>query len=446
MGRNSYSKSLEIWTNGEHVGTWNIPARGGMELIYSQEWVQSEAGRPLSLSLPFGIGKSRIKTQAVENFFRNLLPDSDVIRKRIAEKFKLKSADTFELLESIGRDCVGAVQLLQPGKTPTGFDKIEFIPLSEELVANHLKRVVVAPGFSTQDIDDEFRISLAGAQEKTALLWHAGKWNLPLNSTPTTHIFKLPLGLVGNSQVNLETSVENEWLCLQILREFGLPITNSELATFKGQRVLIVERFDRKLSTSGTWWMRLPQEDFCQALGVAPNNKYESDGGPGFGSIARLLQQSTHPDKDRNTLLTAQILFWMLAATDGHAKNFSTKMLSGGAFHLTPLYDVLSAWPVIGRGAGKWELQKVKLAMAVEGKNRHYKMQDIKRRHFNHMAYQNGYSQGAELIIQSLIEQTPHVIESVQSAIPLGFPVAIADAILGGLSKSAHALAKMPKD
>lgn len=253
------------------------------------------------------------------------------------------------------------------------------------------------------------------------------------------------MGLVGNSQVDFETSVENEWLYLQILREFGLTVTNSELATFKGQRVLIVERFDRKHSTSGTWWMRLPQEDFCQAFGVSPNVKYESDGDPDFGSIARLLHQSIHPDQDRDTLLTAQILFWMLAATDGHAKNFSIRMLPGGQFQLAPLYDVLSAWPVIGRGGGRWEIQKVKLAMAVEGQNRHYKLQDIKRRYFNHMAYQHGFSQGAELIIQFLIERTPLVVESVRSAIPPGFPEEVAEAILGGLLKSADDLAKMPK-
>lgn len=444
MGRNAHSKTLEIWTNGEHVGTWNIPARGGMELIYSEDWVRSPAGRPLSLSLPFGVGRSSIKTEAVENFFRNLLPDSDAIRKRIAEKFKLKSADTFDLLESVGRDCAGAVQLLPTGDAPTGFDRIEFTPLSDEGVANHLKRVVAAPGLGAQDADDEFRISLAGAQEKSALLWHADQWNMPLNATPTTHIFKLPLGLVGNSQVNLETSVENEWLCLRILRAYGLPVPNADMATFNGQRVLIVERFDRKLAACGSWWMRLPQEDFCQALGIAPNRKYESDGGPGFGNIARLLQQSTQPEQDRNTLLATQILFWMLAATDGHAKNFSIRMLAAGRFHLTPLYDVLSAWPVIGKGQGKWQVQKVKLAMAVEGQNRHYKMQDIKRRHFNHMARQHGYARGAESIIQSLLERTPSVVETVRSGIPAGYPGEVAEAILDGLSKAADALARMP--
>jgi serine/threonine-protein kinase HipA len=443
MGRKTHNRALEIWSNGEHVGTWNIPARGDMEFIYTDAWQQSPGARPLSLSLPFGVGKSSIKTEAVENFFQNLLPDSEPIRKRMAEKFKLASTGTFDLLESVGRDCVGAVQLLPCGVSPTGFDQIECKPLSEDGVAQHLKRVVLAPGFGAEEPEDEFRISLAGAQEKTALLWHAGQWNRPLNATPTTHIFKLPLGLVGNSQVNLATSVENEWLCLQIMKAYGLPVAHAEMATFNDQRVLVVERFDRKLSPSGRWWMRLPQEDFCQVMGLAPNKKYECDGGPGFGTLARLLQQSTQREQDLNTLLASQVLFWMLAATDGHAKNFSIKMLAGGRFHLTPIYDVLSAWPVIGRGPGKWQVQKVKLAMSVSGQSKHYKLYEIKRRHFNHMARQHGFAQGAESVIQSILERTPSVIESVRQALPDGFPAEVADAILSGLGQSAEALAAM---
>jgi serine/threonine-protein kinase HipA len=250
--------------------------------------------------------------------------------------------------------------------------------------------------------------------------------------------------LLGNSQVDLATSVENEWLCLKIMKAYALPAANAEMATFSGQRVLIVERFDRKLHPSGTWWMRLPQEDFCQALGLAPNKKYEFDGGPDFGALARLLQQSTQREQDLNTLLASQVLFWMLAATDGHAKNFSIRVLAGGRFHLTPLYDVLSAWPVIGRGQGKWQVQKVKLAMSVLGQSRHYKLQEIKRRHFNHMAYQHGFAQGAESVIQSILDRTPFVIESVQQALPDGYPLEVADAILGGLRQSAEALSNMP--
>ena len=446
MGRRSHGRTLEIWSNGQHVATWAMPARGPMELQYDEAWEQSPLGRPLSLSLPFGIGGLALKGETVGHFFRNLLPDSEAIRQRMAAKFKAASTDAFDLLMAVGRDCVGAVQLLPPGAVPQGYDRIDGTALNEAGVARHLRHAVFAPAMGQPAEDDEFRISLAGAQEKSALLWHAGQWQLPHGATPTTHIFKLPLGLVGNSRVNLSTSVENEWLCLRILKAYGLPVASAGMAQFEDQRVLVVERFDRQLHKSGSWWIRLPQEDFCQALGCSPQQKYEADGGPGFGDLARILQQSTQSEQDLNTLLATQILFWMLAASDGHAKNFSLRLLAQGRFHLTPVYDVLSAWPVIGRGNGKWEAQKVKLAMAVEGKNRDYQLKSIQRRHFNHMAYRHGYARGAELVIRQLLERTPSVIDSVRSELPADFPTQVADAILNGLESSAQALAQMPAE
>ncbi|MCX7250100.1 MAG: type II toxin-antitoxin system HipA family toxin [Burkholderiales bacterium] len=446
MGRRSHGRTLEVWSNGQHVATWAMPARGLMELQYDEAWKQSPLGRPLSLSLPFSVGGLALKGDAVDHFFRNLLPDSEAIRQRMAAKFKAASTDAFDLLMAVGRDCVGAVQLLPPDAAPQGYDRIDGTALNEAGVARHLRHAVSAPAMGQPAEDDEFRISLAGAQEKSALLWHTGQWQLPHGTTPTTHIFKLPLGLVGNSRVNLSTSVENEWLCLRILKAYGLPVASAEMAQFEDQRVLVVERFDRQLHKSGNWWLRLPQEDFCQALGCSPNQKYEADGGPGFGDLAHILQQSTQPEQDRDTLLITQILFWMLAATDGHAKNFSLRLLAKGRFHLTPVYDVLSAWPVIGRGNGKWEAQKVKLAMAVEGKNRHYQLKSIQRRHFNRMAYRHGYARGAEPAIRQLLERTPSVIDSVRLELPADFPSQVADAILNGLESSAQALAQMPAE
>lgn len=444
MGRKSHSRSLEVWSNGEHVATWTLPARGEMELRYDPAWVASPLGRPLSLSLPLGVGDVPLKGVLVDNYFRNLLPDSEEIRRRLASRFHTRSNDTFDLLEAVGRDCAGAVQLLPANTRPDGYDRIEGTPLNEEGVASHLQRMVAPAVLGQNDPENDFRISLAGAQEKSALLWHNNQWHLPMAATPTTHIVKLPLGLVGNSRVNLSTSVENEWLCLRILRAYGLPVADAETATFAGQRALVVKRFDRQLHPSGAWWMRLPQEDFCQALGVSPSDKYEFDGGPGFADLVKLLRMSTQSEQDLNALLATQILFWMLAATDGHAKNFSIRLLAGGRFHLTPMYDVLSAWPIIGRGESTWALQKVKLAMAVHGKNRHYHLKDIQRRHYNAMARRCGYPDGAEPVIQKLLARTPTAIETVRRELPAGFPVSVADAVLNGLSAAAESLQKMP--
>jgi serine/threonine-protein kinase HipA len=243
----------------------------------------------------------------------------------------------------------------------------------------------------------------------------------------------------------MSTSVENEWLCANILRAYGLDVAPSAMGTFENQKVLIVERFDRRWAPDGSWILRLPQEDFCQANGLPPTMKYEVDGGPGFGAIAEQLTQSTEAEKDRNDFLTSQVLFWMLAAIDGHAKNFSIRLLPLGRYQLTPFYDVLSAWPVVGKGRNKWSQQKLTMAMAVESTNRHYHWWQIQRRHFNHMARKHGYSQGAEAQIQRLVEATPRVIQTVSEQLPADFPPPLADAIFKWLTASALALSQMPE-
>lgn len=447
MGRASHQRALEIWGNGEHMATWRLPSRGPMELVYAESWMQSPRARPLSLSLPLGLAGSVLSGERVDNFFRNLLPDSDAIRQRLARRFRVSTTGAFDLLEAVGRDCVGAVQLLPPGATPAGYRQVQARPMSEAEVAAHLRNISTSAVLGNAEAQDEFRISLAGAQEKSALLWHEGRWCLPLGATPTTHIMKLPLGTVGQSvRVDMSTSVENEWLCALVLRAYGLNIANSSIGQFEDQKVLIVERFDRQWAPDRSWIVRLPQEDFCQANGLPPSLKYEEDGGPGFGLIAQQLLHSVSAEKDRQDFLRCQLLFWMLAAIDGHAKNFSLRLLPQGRYQLTPLYDVLSAWPVVGKGPAQWSRQKLKVAMAVVGHNRHYHWLQIQRRHFNHMARQQGYSQGAEDLIQALIEATPRVVAEVSGQLPADFPVAVAEAIFQGLSTSAQALSHMPSD
>jgi serine/threonine-protein kinase HipA len=233
--------------------------------------------------------------------------------------------------------------------------------------------------------------------------------------------------------VNLTTSVENEWLCLNILQAYGLPAANCQILDFDGQRVLGVERFDRRMHSSGKWLMRLPQEDFCQALGLPPHLKYESDGGPGVRDIAQILRQSENSKPDLETLLAAQVLFWLLAAPDGHAKNFSIQLLAGGRYRLAPLYDVVSIWPMEGAGPNQWSWHKAKLAMAMVGKNRHYLFKEIQRRHFDAMAARCGYGRDAEPIIGRIVERTDAVIGQVSSRLPAGFTQQVADSIFAGL-------------
>ncbi|MCC8396638.1 type II toxin-antitoxin system HipA family toxin [Paraburkholderia sp. MMS20-SJTR3] len=444
MARPTHSRALSVWANGERVGLWRLPTRGPMEFVYEAGWVASPAGRPLSLSLQFMPGNRAHKGPHVLNYFDNLLPDSEAIRRRIAARYQTETLDAFDLLQAIGRDCVGAVQLLAEDDVPSGVDRIEGTPLTDDEIELLLAQTVTNPTLGAPDQPDDFRISLAGAQEKTALLWHDGRWQRPHGATPTTHIFKLPLGLVGNRLTDLSTSVENEWLCLRILREYGLPVANTEVLSFGKQRVLAVERFDRQLHSSGNWLLRLPQEDFCQVYGVPSHRKYENQGGPGIRELARILQQSVDARRDLETLLASQILFWMLAAPDGHAKNFSIRLLARGQFRLTPLYDVMSIWPVEGNGPNQWSWYKARLAMGLWSRSKHDAFRDVQRRHFNAMALKCSYGDDAEPLIQRLIEQTPGVIDRVAAALPDRFPSKVAERILKGLKNAARKLDAMP--
>jgi serine/threonine-protein kinase HipA len=426
--------------NGERVGTWTLPARGAQTFTYAESWLRSSQFRPFSLSLPAGLGTATLSGDAVESWFDNLLPDSEVIRRRAQARFQAASTSAFDLLAAIGRDCAGAVQLLSPDQEPSGIDRIDARPLSDKEIGRRLSAVTAAPApGSLGPESDALRLSVAGAQEKTAFLWHNNQWCLPLGSTPTTHLFKLPMGIIGEGQIDFSSSVENEWLCSRVLKAFGLPVASSEMASFDGERCLIVQRFDRRLHASGTYWLRLPTEDFCQATSTPAANKYENSGGPGMVAIAELLAQSAERS-DLVTFFKAQVLFWMLRAIDGHAKNFSLFLNPGGRFQLTPLYDVLSAWPVIGRGIGQWPQQKLTMAMAWFGETGRYtKPLEITGRRMLLTAKRLGLGD-AQPILNELVAQTPTVIAAVQAQLPADFPQTIAEPVFTGLQTSASQL------
>lgn len=440
MARPSKRRQLDVWMNGQLVGHWVIAAQGRHEFAYAPSWLTSRASRPLSLSMPLRPAEVPYRGETVEAFFENLLPDSADIRRRLQSRFRAASTAAFDLLSEIGRDCVGAAQLVGAGEEPPDVHRIQGEPLSEAAIAELLRATVSGQALGQRE-DDAFRVSVAGAQEKTALLWHAGQWQRPQGATPTTHILKLPMGRVGNAQVDLSTSVENEWLCLRLLRAFGFAAAHAEIAQFEDQRVLAVERFDRKLAQDGAWWLRLPQEDMCQARGTPPGQKYESDGGPGIRTIMQLLLGAREARADRHTFFKAQLLNWMLCAPDGHAKNFSVFIEAGGRYSLTPLYDVISAYPVRGRGARQLAPEKIKMAMAVSGKNRHYAWARILKRHWLAMARASELSTNdVESMIAELVERTPMVVAQVSAALPPEFPPDVAEPILDGLTDAARRL------
>jgi serine/threonine-protein kinase HipA len=439
MARHSRTRALAIWMNGERAATWMLPSNGPQQLVYANDWLNSSDPRPLSLSMPVGPLGAVYKGAVVETFFDNLLPDSRAIRERMRQRLGARSAQTFDLLAEAGRDCVGAFQLLPEDETPQNVRNIQGEPLNAAAIERVLKGVR-NPRVPGQEGElDELRISLAGAQEKTALLRSGRKWMLPLGSTPTTHIFKLPIG-EAHQGIDLSTSVENEWLCSRILSAYGVPMAACSMEQFGDQKCLVVERFDRRPASDGSWILRLPQEDLCQATGTARDAKYESDGGPGIRRIMEILLGSYRAEDDRLDFFRTQVLFWMLCAIDGHAKNFSLFLEAQGQYRLTPRYDVISAFPVLGRKHGTLASHKVKMAMAVEGESRHYRWSAIQPRHWQETARRCGIGAYWSKIAQDLVERTPAAVEAVTKELPKDFPSHVGTSILDGLKKSAAKL------
>ena len=402
-----------------------------MRFTYAKSWLDTPGARPISLSLP--LSAKPLSGDIVYNFFDNLLPDNPDIRLRIQRRFSCSTSHPFDLLRAIGSDCVGALQFGESAEMPN-VKTVHSTPVSDTEISEILRDYIDAPlGMSRSN--DEFRISLAGAQEKTSFLHHKNKWHIPLGPTPASHIIKLPIGMLQHFKIDMSHSCENEWLCMKIAKAYSLPVADVALKKFGSIQTLIVDRFDRRWASDGTWLMRIPQEDVCQALGVSGGLKYESDGGPGIIAIMDLLSQSNHAERDRGLFLKAQMLFWMLGAIDGHAKNFSIRLLPDGRFELTPLYDILSAAPFFSKH--KLPVQKAKMAMAVFGtKKKYYGINRIRKRHWISTAQKAEYStESAHKIADELFERLDEVKRHVSDMIPANFPDYIADGIFRWMQK-----------
>ncbi|MFO7582459.1 type II toxin-antitoxin system HipA family toxin [Guyparkeria sp.] len=422
--------------NGYAIGRLKKGVAGEMLFSYADSWLAQEGARPISLSMP--LQQSPYRGDVVYNYFDNLLPDSRPIRDRVQARFRVSSSHPFDLLEAIGMDCVGAIQLVPEGSSPPDVHTISGMPLAERDIADMLNDYRRRP-LGMGGGENAFRLSIAGAQEKTALLRHDGGWMEPRGATPTTHILKLPIGRIEHSGIDLADSCENEWLCLEIVRAFGLPACRASISVFDDTKTLVVERFDR-LRLDG-WIARLPQEDVCQALGLSPNLKYESDGGPGMRDVMDLLWRSERARADRRQFFKSQVLFWLLAAVDGHAKNFSLFIRPYGRFHLTPLYDVMSAYPLLENG--NLSRRDARMAMAFRGRHAHYRWHEILPRHVVAAGQRAGLSnREAVECLSELVNQAGEALSFVESSLPDDFPDTVAGPIFAGIRRQGERAAR----
>ena len=421
---------LQVLMNNVPVGRLSKNQLGLMSFVYDASWLEHPARRPISLSLP--LSPNPYKGEIVRNYFQNLLPDSETVLSRIQNRLNLPSLHPFDLLAAVGHDCVGALQFYPINEPVPPIEAVTGTPVTDTDIEQLLQSSQEMPlGMSETN---NFRISIAGAQEKTALLNYRNRWMIPSGATPTTHILKLPIGiLMGANPIDFSLSCENEWLCMLITRLYGFKTADTQIGRFGSAKALIVRRFDRLLSNDGKKLFRLPTEDFCQALGIPSVNKYEADGGPGIASIMNLLRMSSQSDLDQETFFKTQILFWLLEATDGHAKNFSVFLEKGGGFHLTPLYDIMSTAPLTASGVVS--PRRIKMAMGLLGKNKHYRFSDIEPRHFLSTAAAVGLPIAkAQTWLRELAEKTPSVIEAASRQLPPDFPTKVVEPIFTGMA------------
>ncbi|MFP5206488.1 MAG: type II toxin-antitoxin system HipA family toxin [Acidobacteriota bacterium] len=355
--------------DGREVGIVNYK-NSRLSFTYSQTWRDDPNAYPLSLSMPLGSathGHARI-----EAFLWGLLPDNDRVLQNWGKRFQVSSKNVFRLISHVGEDCAGAVQFVSPERFETLIAEPaarEIQWLTEEDVAERL-RTLRADHSAWRAASDTGQFSLAGAQPKTALLFERKRWGVPSGRIPTTHILKPPTG-------GWDGHAENEHFSLQLARSVGLIVPNSSVVRFQDEIAIVVERYDR--ARAGGRWVRIHQEDMCQALRLYPTRKYESDGGPGVQRIVELLrEQSSSPEEDVQSFLDAIAFNWLIAGTDAHAKNYSLLLGQNGAVRLAPLYDLASILPY-----PSVDMSKVKLAMKVGGE---YRLRNIGLRHWRKLA------------------------------------------------------------
>lgn len=384
---------LVVLLDGREAG--RVSRKGDrLSFAYADAWRAHPDTYALSLSMPL-TARSH-PHEPINNFIWGLLPDNDRTLERWARQFRISARSSFALIGAVGEECAGAVQFVKPTRfertqKPPGEGAISWI---DEVEIGERLRSVLADAGSGRTAGDNGQFSLAGAQPKTALLKHGSRWGIPSGRVPTTHILKPPAE-------NLPGHAENEHFCLTLARALGLHTVESDVLFFDGQPAICVERYDRFVLPGSPEpnIRRLHQEDMCQALGVHPDAKYQSEGGPSAAQIVNLIRNSVGGPmragmpldrgviQDMWTFVDALIFNWLIGGTDGHAKNYALLLGSQQLVRLAPLYDIASAY-----GFDDIAPQRIKLAMKVA---RHYNVEDIVLRHWRDWAKEAGLSPDA---------------------------------------------------
>lgn len=392
------SETLEAIYDGHQVGTLSY-AKDRLTFAYNKEWQENPNAFPVSLSMP--LVADEYADPVIRPFISGLLPDDPEVLKRWGRKFQVSPQNPFRLLAHVGEECAGAIQFIPSeslsewlsDKPPHGVDW-----LSDTELVNRMDRLV-ADRSEARRHGDEGQFSLPGAQAKTGLYLDTEnqRWGIPKGATPTTHILKPNVGEFEDFEIN-------EHFCLKLGARLGQRTAESWTDTIGKHRVIVVKRYDR-LAVNGRL-LRVHQEDFCQALGVKPEDKYQKDGGPSALGIFGLLREySSAPQEDTLTFLRALIYNYLIAGTDGHAKNYGMLISGQGQFRLTPLYDVISILPY------KHQPKKLKLAMKVGGE---YLLWKINQKRWRKAATEWGFTE--DFVIEQIRQMASVLPEGAQTA------------------------------
>jgi serine/threonine-protein kinase HipA len=316
--------SLVVFLRGDKVGQLSVERSRDFVFTYDAAWLTSPTAVPLSLRLP--LREEPYPDEAARPFFANLLPESD-LRRAIARRLGLSEQNDFALLEAVGGECAGAVSLLQEGLQPAGSG--DYRDLGDDELNDLIEELPRRPMLAGEA---GIRLSLAGAQNKLPVLFDGRRVSVPLGDAASSHILKPPID-------RYPYTVENEYFCMRLAAQVGLAVPEVTIL-HKRRSLYLVARYDRTRTQDGAV-ERIHQEDFCQALGIAPDQKYEKEGGPGLPQCFTLLRaHSVQPVVDVRALLDWVIFNYLIGNADAHGKNISLLLTQEGP-QLAPFYDLM---------------------------------------------------------------------------------------------------------
>lgn len=381
------SDLLNVYLNSEFVGVLSKDNNGGVCFQYDEG-----AKHQLSLSLP--IRKELYPNADCKGFFNGLLPESEQVRVYIGKKYGINPKNDFSLLQAIGYDCAGAVAFFEDKpKNLREYYTIKGRVLSDDELEKYINELPKKP----LALGSDKRLSLAGAQDKTAVILKNKKVAIPDDNVPSTHILKPAI-------VGLNETIENEYICLKVAEKLGIKIPNVRMGKANDTEYFLIERYDREIKSGKI--KRIHQEDFCQASNIPSAYKYQSEGGVDFKRCVEILKKTTRPAVSIKQFVELMIFNYLIGNNDAHGKNFSILHYDNGETMFAPAYDILctSVYPELSS----------KMAMKIGG---YYESEKIYPRHFERMAKDIGisYTQ-VKKIIKNQCETLPDIVKEVSNS------------------------------